>query len=243
MSTFTMMVCPHDTVKEPERWYRMEQYLIQKLGIEIQFTIALDAVDFRENLHQADIVYTNPSDRLDILVPQGFMPIAKPTNTHDEAVFVASTTISNPTLESLQGADIVTVKSLIATHIALHMLHSQGITPASIVDKDSWLSVISCVWNEEVPFGIVYKDTYDNLSDQGKGMVNVFATTNEQKVFHTIDISPKLADRKEEISQVLLGMDTDEQGQSVLNDLGIAKWLPVSPEELAFMERIKAEYG
>jgi hypothetical protein len=237
------MVCPHDTVKEPERWYRLEHYLIHHLGVDIQFDISLDAIDFETNLEHADIVYTNPSDKLRILAPKGFVSVARPANLYDETVLVANTEVEAPTLEALQGADIATVKSLMPTRIAFHLLSQKGITPGTIHDKDSWLSVISSVWNKEVEFGFVYKDTYNNLSDQGKAMIQVFATTNEQKAFHTIDIGPKLLDRQAEVEQIFLHMDADEQGREVLNELGIEKWLAVPQESITLMEQIMRENG
>ncbi len=237
MSTFTFMVCPHDTVKEPDRWYRLEQQLIQQLGLEMQFELSLDFQDFHANLGKADIVYANPGDTLK-LMQQQFVPLVRPQDKYDEAVFVASTELSAPTLESLSGAEIATVKSQIPTRIALHMLHERGIVPGALHDKDSWLSVISEVWNRAADYGIVYKDTYDNLSDQGKGMVQAIAESQERKAFHSIAIGPKLHDKQQEITAMLLAMDTDEKGKEVLAELSIAKWLPVTPEELAGMQQV-----
>jgi phosphonate transport system substrate-binding protein len=232
------MVCPHDTVHKPERWYRLEQYLIQRLGIEMQFTISLDATDFQENLGSADIVYTNPSDKFAILANKGFVSVARPADKYDEAVFVAHPDITDTSMEALRGAEIISVTSLIPTKIARHVLQSNGIEMGTIHAKDSWLSVISGVWNQEANFGIVYKDTYDNLSEQGKGMVNLVTATSEQQAFHTIDIGPKLIDRQDEITQLFLNMHTDEQGKQVLAELEVPQWLPVTPEELSAMERL-----
>lgn len=243
MNKFTFMVCPHDTVHNPERWYRFEQYLIQKLNLEMQFDISLDMADFQENLLKSHIVYTNPSDRMNLLTNQGYVPLVKPLNIFDEAIFVASAELASPTLESLQGAKLATVQGSIVTSIALHMLKERGIAPGDIEGRDSWLAVISSIWNGQVEFGIVYKDTYAVLSDQSKGMVQVLATSDVRKAFHTIDISPVLADRQQEICAVLLGMDGDEQGRSVLGELGIEKWQPVTADELATMQQIMASFA
>jgi phosphonate transport system substrate-binding protein len=238
MSTLTLMICPHDTIHEPERWYHLEKYLAQKLGIEMQFEMSLDFPDFHANIAKGDIIYANPTDHLNILSKQGYLPLVRPADLCDEAVFVANTEIASPTLESLQGVELATVKELIPTYVALHALKSKGIAPGSLHHRDSWQGVISTVWNGEAQYGIVYKDTYDKLSEHGKSMVNAFAATDEGIAYHTIDIGPGLADRKDEIMQVFLAMETDEEGRSVLNELDITKWQPVQQADLDKMAEL-----
>jgi ABC-type phosphate/phosphonate transport system substrate-binding protein len=240
MSTLTLMVCPHDTIHEPERWYHLEKYLAQKLGIEMQFEMSLDFPDFHANIAKADIIYANPTDHITRLSKNGYLPLVRPAGLCDEAVFITNTETANPTLESLQGVELATVKELIPTHVALHALQSKGIAHGLLHQRDSWQGVISSVWNGEVPYGIVYKDTYDKLSEHGKSMVNAFATTNEGIAYHTIDIGPGLADRKDEIAQIFLAMDSDEEGRTVLKELDITKWQPVQQAELDRMTDLMA---
>ncbi|NJP05203.1 MAG: phosphate/phosphite/phosphonate ABC transporter substrate-binding protein [Chloroflexaceae bacterium] len=238
MTKYTFMVCPHDTIHNPERWYELERYFIARLGTEVLFEMAIDFLDFQENVPKADIVYTNPSDRISILKAHGYVPVARPMNTYDEVVLVASTEVANPSINSLQGAEIATVTSLIPTHLSFDLLHRQGIKAGALHHKESWQAVISSVWNHEVEFGFVYKDTYDHLSDHGKSLINMFYVSDERKAFHTLEISPRLADRKSEIEQLLLGMDADAAGQTLLQTLDIEKWLPVTDEEMGIMEQL-----
>lgn len=238
MSKLTMMVCPHDTVHEPERWYRLEQYLMARLGLEIQFELSLDAADFSESVTRSQIVYTNPSDRIKHLVGLGYVSVARPRDLYDEVVFVANSEIATPSLASLHGAAIATVTSLMPTSLALSVLEREGIQPGSLVHKDSWQSVISAVWNKEAEFGFVYKDTYDSLSEHGKGLVQMFAASDEKQAYHTLEISPALADQKAAIGQVLFAMHENAEGQAILAALNVGQWLPIAPEELARMGKL-----
>jgi ABC-type phosphate/phosphonate transport system substrate-binding protein len=238
MSKVLFMVCPHDTAKEPDRWYRLEQYLVRATGIEIQFELSLDFEDFHANLGKADIVYANPTDTLKLISGRSFTPLVRPITNFDEAVLAANTDIANPAIESLQGAELATVKGLIPTNIALHMLTEKGITPATVHHKESWQSVISSIWGGEVPFGVIYKDTYDHLSDQGKGMVNVFAISDEKKAFHSINISPALAAQQQVLTDKLLEMHTDEAGGEVLQELALGQWVPVTQNEIEQMQKL-----
>ncbi len=241
MSKSTMMVCPHDTIHEPDRWYRLEQYLVRKLGVEIMFELSIDFQDFHDNLSKANMAYLNPVDCLKMRANHGFIPLVRPADRYDEAVFVTSPDMSGPTLAAIQGATLATVPNQMPTQIALHILKEQGVAPADIHYKDSWQSVISEVWNGASNFGIVYKDTYDNLSDQGKSLIQMFHTSNERQAFHCFSVGPNLADRKDEIANVLGSMDADSEGKEVLSELALTQWVPITPEELATMEALMSQ--
>ncbi len=241
-NTFTFLVCPHDTASHPERWYMFVQYLAQQLSTHIQFDISLDFEDFHSMMGSADLVYANPSDTFHLMQQKGLTPLVRPENIYDEVVFVASHDIANPTLESLQGARLASVTSLLPTNIALHILKNRSIEPAEVVDHESWLSVMGAIWRGEVEYGIVYKDTYDELSEQGKGMGNAFHVSNERIAFHALGFEPALAAQRQELERVLLGMHTDEKGQEVLKELHVTRWVSIAQSELDTMQHIIEAY-
>lgn len=235
MQQLIMMVCPHDTIHEPERWYCLERYLIQHLGVNMQCELSLDFTDFRENLHKADIVYVNPSDRLKFLVDRGYVTIARPEALYDEVVFIANTEIEQPSLDLFRGADVATVTTLILTPLAVHVLREQGIEIGTLHHKDSWQGVVSSVWNGEVEVGFLSKDMYDGLSEHGRNLVTIVGTSDTRRTYHTVDISPKLAPRQAEIEQLFWQMHDDPEGREIVEALAIGRWLPVDPDELAHM--------
>ncbi|NJN67988.1 MAG: phosphate/phosphite/phosphonate ABC transporter substrate-binding protein [Chloroflexaceae bacterium] len=240
-STLNVQVCPHDTATNPDRWFRFVQYCAQKMDCHPHFEIALDFADFHANLDTADVVYANPSDTLNLMA-QGMTVLVRPINIHDEVVFLSNLEIAAPTLETLQGVQIASVESLQPTKLALHILKERGIVPAGIMNHESWTAVVSCLWRGECQFGLIYKDTYDGLSEQGKGMVRAFHISDERVAFHNILVGHNATDRREGIEQVLLGMHTDEKGQEVLRDLGVEQWVRPTPEELAKMRHIMESY-
>lgn len=238
MDVLTLLVCPHDTANNPVRWQMLAQYIAQRLSLHIQFDIMLDFTDFHEHMNTADLVYANPLDTLQLTERQGFVALAHPAGLYDEAVLIANHDIETPTLAMLEGQPIASVEQMLPTNIALYLLKRQAITPSSIINHDSWMSVIGSVWRNETSFGIVYKDTYQELSDQGKGMVQAFYTTEECIAFHSMLLGNRALANREEIEQGLLQMHLDEKGQEVLADLPFAQWLPTNDESLAMMKQI-----
>ncbi len=240
--TLNLMVCPHDTANNPDRWFRFVQYFSKKLDIHLQFDISLDFADFHENLDKADIVYANPTDTIMLMDQKGFHVLARPSNMYDEVVFVANPDIAGPTLESLQGVQCASVTSLLPTKIALHVLHTRSIEPAQIVDNDSWTSVISSIWRGDIQYGIVYKDTYDELSEQGKNMVNAFATSDERIAFHNILVGHNALDQQDAIAHILLDMHNDADGKDLLSELRVEQWLSTTQEDIDKIKHILESY-
>ncbi len=237
-STLSLLICPHDTATNPIRWQLLGQYLSQKLDRGIQFEIMLDFADFHQHMQAADIIYANPLDSLKLIHEQQFVSLVRPAEVYDEAVLVANQDIANPTLAMLQDQRIASVQSMLPTNIAQHMLAKEQITPAEIVNCDSWTRVISSVWRNEVSFGIIYKDTYDELSVQGKGMVQAFATSQEQVAFHSILVGNKALAHQEAIKQTLLSMPDDARGKELLQELKFARWVETTQTEIAAMQHI-----
>jgi phosphonate transport system substrate-binding protein len=173
---------------------------------------------------------------------KGFVPLVRPADVYDEVVFVANHTIENPTLEAIQGNEIASVTSLLPTKIALHILKERSVAPSGVVDRESWLSVMGSIWRDEVNFGVIYKDTYDELSEQGRSMAKSFFTSDEKVAFHSMVLGPKLAGHQAEMQQLLLGMDADEKGKEVLQELRLTKWLGIEQSQLDTMKQIIETY-
>lgn len=231
MSKLNLMICPHDTAKNPEKWFRFLQYLNRNLDFIVQLTISLDFKEFHDRLSTADLVYANPTDGANLVQNNQFIPIVRSTNLSDEVVFIANPNLDNPSLQSYQGAKVVTVNNMV-TKLATSILQHQEITPTELINKDSWLGVINAIAKNEASLGFVYKDTYDELSPKTKEMITAIATSSEHRAFHALYLSPKYGDRAQAISSALQKMHLDPMGQGVLQELKIAAWEAVPADAL-----------
>lgn len=231
MSKLNLMICPHDTAKDPDKWFRFLQYLNHNLDFVVHFTISLDFKEFHDRLSTADIVYANPADGVHLAKEHQFIPIVRSTNLFDEVVFIANPNLNNPSLQSYQGSKVVTVSSMV-TNLATSILQRQDIVPAELVNKESWMGVVNAVVKDEVSLGFVYKDTYDELSAKTKEMITEIATSTEHRAFHALYISPKAEDHAQAISSALQKMHLDPMGQDVLKELNIEAWESISADAL-----------
>jgi ABC-type phosphate/phosphonate transport system substrate-binding protein len=234
MTRKNLMVCPHDTASAPDRWFRFAQYLSQHLSdTTVHFDLTLDFQEFHDRMAQADLIYSNPADTVHLAKTQSFIPLARASNLHDEVVFIAHPDIPNPSLSSLAGQPVVTVVSMLPTQIALRILAREGVQPAEVINRDAWNGVMRSVLSGEVPFGFVYKDTFDGLSANSRAMVQAFYTSQEHIAFHSLALAPHNADLQTELTAAVLAMTDTDTGPAVLKELDMAGWCPIPPDTFA----------
>ncbi|TAE58037.1 MAG: hypothetical protein EAZ76_04910 [Nostocales cyanobacterium] len=239
MDRLTLMVCPHDTAKKPDRWFRFAQYLSLNLDVVIHFELSMDFQEFRQKMNSADIVYANPGDTVSLL-QNNFISVARSSNLYDEVVFVANHQLNNPSLESFQGSKLLSVTSMLATKIGLNALESQGIKPAEVINQPTWLAVIKAIANQETEasLGFVYKDTYDELGESTKNLVKYIATSAQKSVFHQLVLSSKALSIQKNLTSVLLAMNENPKGEDILKELNIEKWIIPTESEVENIKQI-----
>ncbi|MTJ07389.1 MULTISPECIES: phosphate/phosphite/phosphonate ABC transporter substrate-binding protein [unclassified Anabaena] len=242
MDKLNLMVCPHDTAKNPDRWFRFAQYLSQNLDQIVHFELALDFQEFHQKMNDADIVYGNPADTMNLL-KNNFISVARPSNLYDEVVFIAHHDLDNPSLESFQGSNLVSVVSMLATKIGLNALETQGIKPAELIDKSTWLAVIKAIANKETDamLGFVYKDTYEQLGEATKSLVKYIATSQEKKAFHQLVLSSKAIQIQKNLASILLEMKQNSKGKDILDELNIEQWMIPTESEIDAIKQIIAK--
>lgn len=242
MDSFKLMVCPHDTAQNPERWYFFTQYFSNVLKIPVCFENYLDFAEFHQHLSEADIIYANPQDSINLIKNMGFVPLVRPDKKFDEVVFIASTDIDTPNLFSLQGTRVASVARLLPTKIALYILNKHAIKPKEILDCNSWLGAVNSIIKGETNFAFLYKDTYEALSAYSKEMINAFFISEERLAFHCLNISPRLLDQQAQLVNALTTIDTDEAGREVLKKLALERWLAVNRQEIEATKGIIEAY-
>jgi phosphonate transport system substrate-binding protein len=242
MDKLNLMVCPHDTAKKPDRWFRFAQYLSQNLDQVVHFELAMDFQEFHQKMNDADIVYANPGDTVNLL-NNNFISVARSTNLYDEVVFIAHPDLDNPSLQSFQGSKVVSVSKMVATKVGLNALEIQGITPSEVIDKPSWLAVIKAIANKETDasLGFVYKDTYDELGETTKNLVKYIATSERKTIFHEIVLASKVTQIQNTLTSILLEMNQNPKGKDILNELNIEQWIVPTESEIDTIKQLVAK--
>jgi hypothetical protein len=245
MPPLTLYVCPHDTVRGSEHWYRLVQYANQhadQIQVQIHFELTLDFADFHDHMANGDLVYANPTDALNLIDHANYQPLVRPADRYDEALLVASHDRQAAQLCDIQASNLVAVRGLAPTSIALDLLAKEGITPAQIVEKGSWLGVMSTVGQGDQPFGVIYRDAYRDLSEQGRAMVTPMVESHAAIAFHMLVANPRRAPQHALLGEFLLQMHNDPAGAAILQELDIPAWQTIDPVLLANLRQLLAQY-
>lgn len=238
MLRLDMMVCPHDTAKNPERWFLFAQFLSQGTGHSVRFEQSLDFAEFQAGMAQADLVYANPQHALKLAEEHGYLPIARASNLFDEAVLVTCAECEAAAADFHQ-AHVATVPSMLVTQVALKSLARNGIVPQDLQPAASWMGVVQALYKGKARFGILYKDFYEGMSKLSRKQVRMVSETAERSVYHCFMLAPRPAEQAAAMQQVLLGMADDPKGAAILQDLHMERLVPVQPEDLAAIRDLR----
>lgn len=249
MQHWTMMVCPHDTAKNPERWFLFAQYLSQYLNqnlgeleegsVAVRFQQSLDFAEFQAAMVAADLVYANPQHALQLAEKHGFVPLARAGNLYDEAVIVTCAEC-DAQLADMQQASVSTVTSMLVTQVALKSLARQDVAPAELKPAATWMAVVQALYRGDVRFGILYKDFYAGMSGLSRKQLKVLGETEERSVYHCFMLAPQHAEHAEAVRTTLLDMAGHERGGEILAELSMQALLPVGREELEAIRALRS---
>ncbi len=247
MEHWQMMVCPHDTAKNPERWFVFAQYLSQHLGqpaetaegiISVRFQQSLDFAEFQAGMASADLVYANPQHALVLAEKHGFIPLVRAGNLYDEAVCVTCADC-DAELYDMHQSTVATVTSMLVTNVALKALARQDVAPAQLQPAATWMAVVQSIYRGDARFGILYKDFYAGMSALSRKQIKVLGETEERSVYHCFMLAPQHAERLESARSTLLAMVDDVRGGEILAELSMQTLLPVGQKELEAVRALR----
>ena len=239
MTTIKLMVCPHDTAKNPENWYKLALYLTKNIGNSVIFKQSIDFPDFHQQLTNAELIYANPQDSVKLIKEHGYLPIARPSNLSDEIVFVANKNLSSPKITDLTGSAISTVGSMMVAKVGIIHLLKNGIRPAKVDSKKSWMAVVKSIFRCEADYAMIYKDFYDSLTEMSKSGLQKIDETRNGEIHHNVLISPKLKDSAQTIQNCLLNMhENNNCGQEILTALNIKTFITINNDDILNFENL-----
>lgn len=240
-----LSVCPHDTAKNLFGWFVLNTYLQRLLGEGIHFEPADTFIKEREAVLAGDfhIVYANPYSALLFAERKGFVPVARVAGLYDETVLVARKG------ESLPATGEVTIASA-TDKLIVHPL-GRTLLPGVKLDEErvryhyvgTHPKAAQAVLKGEAHAGFVFNETWRGLSASTRAELQVLAETRDGTAFHCFCIGPAWADRAQQIQDVLVGMNTDPKGLSILADLSFGTIEAIGPETLGPARRLLQASG
>ncbi len=217
-------ICPHDSTKNRVHWLYFITYLSQRTGLELTMEQCFEFECYYRSFDRVDMTYSNPLDSLKIHVQRGFLPVAGNDN-YDEVVIIAGRD-AEPAVEAMAGSKVLGVEGQFATYLGRKILKDMGIE-VELDFRNSWQSVISDVAKGVAPYGFIYRDFWNQLSELSKRGVKVVYESDRRLCSHLLMIAPELSKFKKVILTTLESMQEDGEGAKILKELRINRWYPV----------------
>ena len=229
-------VCPHDSTKNKVNWLYFITYLSEKVGVDLTMEQCFEFECYYKSFPHVDMTYSNPLDALKIHEERGFIPVAGNDN-YDEVVIIANRD-AQPSLEAISGNKVLCVENQFATYLGMRILRRLGIEHY-LEYRESWQSVLGGVSKGEAPYGFLYKDFWEQLSDLSRRAVVPIYESEEKLSSHLIMLAPELQQYRNLILAALEEMPTDEKGAKILKQLRISRWYPV--DSLDYLKELVQE--
>lgn len=221
-------------------WYIFNTWMQRQLGADIHLELYDDFCAQRVATYsnKIDLIYANPFDAAMLVREKGFLPLVKPTGLLDEALIAVSENSAAQKLEDLtSNIKIAMTEDPNVNMIGMMLLESANLNNSNVEKNvyDSYVLVAKSLLRGTDEAGIFLAGAYDDLSNMVKKQLRVLLRSEIEEIHHSLMVGPKLADRRDEIKSLLIGMNQSEKGQGVLDSLGFKAWEEVDDEEMEFM--------
>ena len=218
---YRLSVCPHDTAKNLAGWFMLNTYLQRKLGLAMRFEPCDNFNVEREQVLAGGfhLVYANPYSALKYMSERDFVPVARPAGVFDETMLVTRRGVGLPATRPLKVSSAT--DKLIVHFLGLTLLDTLKIPLADCTFQmaGNHLKAAQAVLGGQADVGFVFNETWHGLSASTRDALEIVVATESQTASHCFCVGPELADRLDEVREVLCGMGADPSGRRILEDL------------------------
>jgi phosphonate transport system substrate-binding protein len=236
-------VCPHDTAKNLAGWYLLNTYLQRNLGCDIHFNLQDNFMVERETVLAGGyhLVYANPYSALEFSSKLDFIPVARPVGVFDETLVVARKGTQPLQLATPKVSSAT--KGLIVHALGCLELRKLGKDPKSceLIFSGNHLKAAQAVIKGEADIGFVFNETWNGMNAASRESLEVLAESRDGSAFHCFCISPDWLDKKSQLVEILCGMQQDESGKRVLEDLKFKGFESVPGDTIALLKEVAAQ--
>ncbi|MDO9213514.1 MAG: phosphate/phosphite/phosphonate ABC transporter substrate-binding protein [Methylococcales bacterium] len=238
--SYTFTVSPDFSPDHLSGWYIFNTWLQRQSGEAIHLEL-YDNFQAQRDAIQAnkiDLIYANPFDAAMLVREKGFLPLVRAWNISDEAIIaVSADSPVNDVAELLPGINVAVTEDPDVHTIGMIMLEAGDLDASNINTRfyNSQVLIAKSLLQGEADVGIFLAKAFDDLSNLTKKQLKILVRSQISVIHHSLMIGPALAGRRDEIQALLLAMNNDDKGKSVLNSLGFDAWIKVEDEEMEFM--------
>jgi phosphonate transport system substrate-binding protein len=238
--SYLFTVSPDFTPVHLSGWYIFNTWLQRQSGAAIHLEMYDNFHTQRDVIQrdQIDLIYANPFDAAMLVREKGFLPLVKAVGASDEAIIAVNADNAVEDVAHLSpGINVAVTEDPDVTMMGMIMLEAGDLDADNIQTNiyDTYILVAKHLLNGDADVGIFLAEAYDDLSNMTQKQLRVLVRSQISVIHHSLMIGPKLANRRDEIQNLLVTMNHDEKGKDILKSLGFDAWVKVEDEEMEFM--------
>jgi phosphonate transport system substrate-binding protein len=238
--SYIFTVSPDFSPDHLSGWYIFNTWLQRQTGEAIHLELYDNFHAQRDAIqaNQIDLIYANPFDAAMLVREKGFLPLVKAEGVSDEAIIaVRVDDIIDDVTQLSAGIKVAVTQDPDVHMIGMMMLEAGDLNANNIETHfyNNHVLIAKSLLQGDADVGIFLAEAFDDLSNLTKKQLKILVRSQISVIHHSLMIGPKLIARRTEIQQVLLTMNNDDKGKSVLNSLGFNAWAKVEDEEMEFM--------
>lgn len=227
----------------PERfagWHMLNTLLQKRSGVQIHLLTPANAHEQTEMLESqsVDIIYANPFDAAHLIREKGYRAVARPKGKADEMIIATKVEGTIKTLEELKkGCKVAMADNRDVKLIGLRLLEAVDLTETDIDwhVTENYQAAAREVIKGNADAAFFLADVYHSLSKLTASQLHVLIESDLSDITHVMLVSEAFSGSLE-LTEAILNLGGDNDGQQVLEELGIPSGFePMSEEDGEFM--------
>lgn len=237
---YQLTVSPDFPAKRMSSWFVFNTWLQKALGMPIHLELYPDFDSQRAAISadKVDIIYANPYDAAMLVREKGFVSVARPASKCDECIVAVAAGSGAQVVEDLKPiCRVARTDDPGVNLVGMILLEpaSLGRDNTQILTVESYPLVAKALIRGEAEVGFFLAEAFDELSNLVRHQLRPLVHSQISDFSHVLLLGSRLAERREEVTRVLLAMSAEAKGQDVLAELGFAAWESVAQEDTEFM--------
>lgn len=221
-------------------WYLLNTYLQRKMKKAIHFEQSAEHC----NGDNTDFLFAKPFEACSMIKRFGFIPVMRPIGETDEVVLLTRAD-DQRALNEYQGACIGT-----ATQDSFVYLLGRFLCDESGLDSTKFsyeftgneIKTLQSLIRKKCDLVFMLKKSYEGLSSFSRNNVRKLDESETRFAFHLFCVAPCLKEEGTDLAEVLLGMENDEQGKKILQDIQFDGWCKPEPAEVQMLQMVFGRY-
>ncbi|MDO4427624.1 MAG: PhnD/SsuA/transferrin family substrate-binding protein [Moraxella sp.] len=232
---YNFLIAPDFSPERFAGWHLLNTLLQKRSDLAVHLTTPASHAEQSDLLAKGDIalIYANPFDAAKMIREQGYKAIARPVGKSDEMVIASSAKGEIKTLDDLKkGATIAMADNRDVKLIGMRLLEAVDLgeddVKFDIVETYQAAARALIAGKADAAFFIA--EVFETLSNLTKSQLNVLIESNIATISHVVLVKEGF-EHTDTLTDVLLSLNKDADGQAVLNELGMPEGFEAMQEE------------